>query len=244
MSKGIFITGTDTDVGKTVVTAALMYLLRKKEYNSCYFKGALSGAVECNGTLIPGDAKFVKEVSGLQEPYENIVPYVYKNAVSPHLASKLENNIINIDIIKEKFNNLKKKYDYIVMEGSGGIVCPLIDKENGVYLLEDLIKELNMSVIVVARASLGTINHSVITIKYIESLGIKVKGIIINGYEKNSLCDDNIKIIEKLTEVPILAVLPKIDSVESPLGIEKLREEIEKSLKVEDLINCMDEIYR
>ncbi|WP_373897808.1 dethiobiotin synthase [Haloimpatiens sp. FM7315] len=242
MSKGIFITGTDTHAGKTVVTAALMYLLRKNKYDSCYFKGALSGAVECDNRLIPGDAKFALEVSGLKESYENILPYVYKNAVSPHLASKLEDNLINIDVIKEKFNILKKKYDYIVMEGSGGIVCPLINTENEVYLLEDLIKELNMNVIVVARASLGTINHSVITVKYIESIGIKVKGIIINGYEKNYLCDDNIKMIKKLTNVPILAVLPKINSVESSLGIEKLRNEIEKSLNVDDLINSMDEI--
>lgn len=241
MTKGIFIVGTDTDVGKTIVTAGLMYIMRSNGYNATYFKAALSGALEENNKLIPGDTKIVSETSNLEEKYENITPYVYKNAVSPHLASKLENKPIDLSIVKQKYNYLKEKYDFIIGEGSGGITCPLIEDERGSYSLENLIKDLNMNVIIVARAGLGTINHTVLTVKYIESLGIKIKGIIVNSYEEGLLCDDNIKMIEKLTKVPIIGKFKKIENLEENI-IEAIRKNAKEAFKAEDIINCMEEL--
>jgi len=241
MTKGVFIVGTDTDVGKTIVTAGLMYVMRSNGYNAAYFKAALSGALEEDNKLIPGDTRIVSETSNLEEKYENITPYVYKNAVSPHLASKLENKPIDLNIIKQKYNYLKEKYDFIIGEGSGGITCPLIEDERGSYSLENLIKALNMNVIIVARAGLGTINHTVLTVKYIESLGIKIKGIIVNNYEKCLLCDDNIKMIEKLTKVPIIGKLKKIEDLEDNM-IEDIRKNAKEAFKAEDIINCMEEL--
>ncbi|WP_050607713.1 dethiobiotin synthase [Clostridium niameyense] len=240
MTKGIFITGTDTEVGKTVVTAGLMYLLRSRGYNATYFKAALSGYSKSKDKIIC-DASFVREVSELQESLENITPYMYETAVSPHLAGNIENNPINIEKVKEKYNYLKKKYDYIIAEGSGGIICPLIDNEHGVYLLEDLIKDLNMDVIVVARAGVGTINHTILTIKYIKSLGIKVKGIIINGYENSLACNDNINMIKKLIDIQILAVVNFIN--EEKLDIKSLKKEMNKAINVDILIKAMNNIY-
>lgn len=239
MAKGIFIVGTDTDVGKTIVTAALMHVLRSNGYNATYFKAALSGALEVEKELIPGDTKIVSEVSNLKEDYENITPYIYKTAVSPHLAAKIHNNPIDLNIIEAKYSYLKEKYDYIIAEGSGGIVCPLIDSENHVYLLENLIKDLGMSVIIVARAGLATINHTVLTVKYIENLGIKIKGIIINGYEKSLLCDDNIKMIEKLTRVPIIGKLEHMEDLNGDM-IENIRKNGDKSFNADKIIECMD----
>lgn len=239
MTKGIFITGTDTEVGKTVVTAGLMYLLRSKGYNATYFKAALSGYFK-DGHRIICDASFVRKVSDLQENLENITPYMYKTPVSPHLAGNIENNPINIEKVKEKYNYLKKKYDYIIAEGSGGIICPLIDNEKGVYLLEDLIRDLNMDVIVVARAGVGTINHTILTIKYMDNLGIKVKGIIINGYEDSLACNDNINMIRRLIDTPILAVVNFIN--EKNLDIESLKKEMDKAINVDILIKAMNNI--
>lgn len=241
MAKGVFIVGTDTDVGKTVVTAGLMHVLRSNGYNATYFKATLSGALEVENKLIPGDTKIVSEVSKLEEAYENITPYVYKTAVSPHLAAKLENNSINLDIVKERYAYLKKKYDFIITEGSGGIVCPLIDDERGLYSLENLIKDLNMSVIIVARAGLGTINHTVLTVKYIENLGIKIKGIIINNYKDDFLCEDNIKMIEKLTKIPIIGRLKSIENLEEDM-IEAIRRNAEKAFSHLKIIECMEEL--
>lgn len=241
MTKGIFIVGTDTDVGKTIVAAGLMHVLRSNNYNAAYFKAALSGALEIGNKLIPGDAKLVSEVSNLEEAYKNITPYIYKTPVSPHLAAKLENNPMDLDIVREKYDDLKEKYDFIVAEGSGGIVCPLIDDERGIYTLENLIKELNMSVIIVARAGLGTINHTALTVRYIENLGIKIKGIIINNYKEDFLCDDNIKIIEKITKVPIIGKLKSIERLDDNM-IKTIRTKAEEAFKIEKIIEVMEEL--
>lgn len=241
MAKGIFIVGTDTDVGKTIVTAGIMHVLRSNGYNAVYFKAALSGAIEKNDELIPGDTDLVSKVGNLEEVYANITPYIYKEAVSPHLAAKLENNPINLEVIKEKYEYLKRKYDYIVSEGSGGIVCPLIDDERGIYNLNDLIKDLNMSVIIVARAGVGTINHSVLTVKYIESLGIKIKGIIINGYKDELPYSDNVKMIEKLTKIPVIAKLNTINDLEED-KLNKIRLNAQKYFDIQTIMRCMEEL--
>lgn len=248
MSKGIFIVGTDTEVGKTIITSSIMYLLIKNGYKATYFKAALSGVLQSSDSNIPGDGYTVKKISGLEEDYDNIVPYIYKTEVSPHLAAKIENKPIKIEVIKEKYNLLKEKYEYIVAEGSGGIICPLIDDDKGMYNLYDLIKDLNMNVIVVTRASVGTINHTILTIKFIESIGIKIKGIIVNNYEDNYCCKDNIKIIKRLTNVPIISVFPKLniklqnnlDSINENIDI--IRKESEKNIDVKNIINLMGQL--
>lgn len=241
MAKGIFIVGTDTDVGKTIVTAGLIHAMRSNGYNATYFKAALSGALQIGNKFIPGDTKLVSEVSKLEEAYENITPYVYRAAVSPHLAAKLEKNPIDLDIIKEKYAYLKEKYDFIIAEGSGGIVCPLIDDERGLYLLENLIKDLNMSVIIIARADVGTINHSVLTVKYIEALGIRIKGIIINNYKNDMICDDNINMIEKITKVPIIGKFKTMENLEDNI-IEAIRINAEEAFRADNIIECMENL--
>ncbi|MBU3144887.1 dethiobiotin synthase [Clostridium sp. CF012] len=241
MAKGVFIVGTDTDVGKTVVTAGIMHVMRSNGYNATYFKAALSGAFEVGNELIPGDAKLSCEVSNLEEAYENITPYVYKAQVSPHLAAKLENKPIDLDVIREKYDYLKGKYDYIIAEGSGGIICPLIDDERGLYTLENLIVDLNMSVVIVARAGLGTINHTVLTVKYIESLGINIKGIIINNYTENFLCNDNIKMIEKLTKVPVIGKLKYIENLKDNM-VQAIRTHAERAFSIKTIEKCMNQL--
>lgn len=243
MTKGIFITGTDTGVGKTIVTAGILHLLISKGFKASYFKAALSGTEE-NGVSIPSDTSIVCKVSELNEKFDDITPYMYKTPVSPHLASKLENRTISKEIVMEKFKQLKQKYDYIVAEGSGGIVCPLIDNKNEIYLLEDLIKDLKMDVIVVARAGLGTINHTVLTVKYIKSLGIGVKGIIINGYKNNVMCNDNIELIKKYTRIPMLGVVDWIDDLnfKQSSGIDKVKGKIGQAINFESVLNSMCEI--
>lgn len=241
MTKGIFITGTDTNVGKTVISAGLMYLLRNSEYSACYFKPALSGAIEAEGKLIPGDTRFVKKISNLKEDYYDMTPFVFKTPVSPHLASKLENKKIHKKIIFDKFNKLKNQYDYIICEGAGGIIVPITQEG---YMMYDLIKDLNMDVIITSRAGLGTINHTTLTVKYAESLGIKVKGIIINGYEKENIChDDNIEMIKKLTGVPILGIIPKMKDIDTEkLKFGSMKEVFYKNIDIKAIIDCTKEI--
>lgn len=205
MNKGIFITATGTDVGKTYVTSLIVKLLRQSGINAGYYKAALSGADVVDGELIPGDCKVVADTAGLDVRPQDMVSYIYKTAVSPHLAAQIEKQPIEASVILADFAKAKEQYDYITVEGSGGIICPLRLDEQELMLI-DVIKHLKLDILVVASAELGTINNVVLTIEYAKSKGILVKGIILNKYDDgNFLHRDNKKSIERLTGLPVIA---------------------------------------
>lgn len=205
MGKAIFITGTGTDVGKTFVSGLILKKLREGGKNAAYLKAAMSGNLRGNdGKLIPGDAVWVKQASGTAQPIEEMCPYIYEHAFSPHLASRLEGNPVRLDVVKQAFDKLKLSYDYVTVEGSGGILCPLCFEKN--LWLENIIKELNLSCLVVADAGLGTINHVGLTIAYLRARQISVKGLIFNHFHPgNMLEEDNLRMCELLTGVNVLA---------------------------------------
>ncbi|SFR83389.1 dethiobiotin synthase [Anaeromicropila populeti] len=205
MSKGIFITATGTDVGKTYVTALLVKKLRESGICAGYYKAALSGAEYCNGRLVPGDAQYVCRMAGIEEEPEQLVSYFYETAVSPHLAAVIHKQPIEKEVILQDFRKVKERYDYITVEGSGGIICPLRMDEKKL-MLEDVIKMLYLDVLIVAPAGLGTINSTILTVEYARQKGIEVKGIILNGYEPdNVMHKDNKNQIEVLSAVPVIA---------------------------------------
>ncbi|WP_462339498.1 ATP-dependent dethiobiotin synthetase BioD, partial [Phascolarctobacterium succinatutens] len=124
MSKGLFITAIGTDIGKTYVTGLLVKRLRDAGVNAGYYKAALSGAEEQpDGTWLPGDAVFVAKTANIPEKPENLVSYIYKEAVSPHLAALREGNPVEMEKIEADYQASLAKYDYVTMEGSGGIIC-------------------------------------------------------------------------------------------------------------------------
>lgn len=204
MKKGIFITATGTDVGKTYISANLIKELKKEGVDISYFKAALSGAE--GEDLIPGDAKFVKDLNNLSATFDEMVCYIFKDAVSPHLAARKENVEIDLDFIKKRFFEELKKYDALLMEGAGGIVCPIYFEKDKKIMLEDVIKTLGLSTIVVADAGLGTINHTVLTLNYLKDVGIEVKGVILNNYDDSWMDKDNLKCIEELSGKKVLAI--------------------------------------
>ena len=136
--------------------------------------------------------------------------YWWKEAVSPHLAAKKNNQTIDIDKIKYDVNQISKKFDYLLIEGAGGITCPLIINNEEKYLLKDLIWEMGLNIIIVADAGLGTINSTLLTVDYAKSNGIEVEGIILNNYESdNYLHWDNLEQIETLTGINVVATVNK-----------------------------------
>ena len=208
MTKGIFVTDTGTDVGKTYISGLLVRKLRAEGLNCGYYKPVLSGAEITNEKLIPGDCQYVLTTSGLNIDPLECVSYVFKPALSPHLAAQIEKNPIKIDKIINDFNTIKQKYQYIVVEGAGGIVCPFNIKEN--ILLPDIIKALNLDIIIVASAQLGTINSTVLTVEYAKQKEINVKGIILNEYNPEDIMHvDNKKCVELLTGIPVIATVKK-----------------------------------
>lgn len=218
MTKAIFVTATGTDVGKTYISALIVKKIRELGYNCGYFKPALSGAIEKDGKLIPGDCDFVLKTAGINSVPLNYVSYVFKTAVSPHLAAEIENNPIKIEKIKSDYEEIKKEFDYLVVEGAGGIICPFNLKEQKL-LLPDVIKELGLDILVVASASLGTINSTVLTVEYAKQQGINVKGIILNNYDENDFMQKDNKIqVENLTGVKVVATVKKDDTSISDLS--------------------------
>ena len=148
MAKGIFVTGTGTDVGKTYVTALIVKKLADAGIHAGYYKAALSGAE----SIEESDAGYVKKIAGITQEDSSLLSYLYQNAVSPHLAARIEGNPVDTETVKADFDRVKKEFDYVTVEGSGGI-----------------------------------------------------KGIILNHYSGGAMQEDNEKMIERLTGVPVIA---------------------------------------
>ena len=223
MSKGIFITATGTDIGKTFVTGLIVKKLRDAGLNAGYYKAALSGAeLQPDGTWLPGDAAYVAKTSGMTEKPEELVSYIYRTAVSPHLAALREGNPVELDKIKADFAAAQAKYDYVTMEGSGGIICPIRWDEQHL-LLEDLIKATKLGTLVISNAALGSINACVLTVFYLQQKGIPVRGIILNNYDgKDFMQADNKKMMEAITGVPVIAEV-KPNDTELDIDVEVLK---------------------
>lgn len=229
MSKGIFITGTGTDIGKTYVTGLIVKKLDQAGCKPAYYKAAMSGNNRRpDGSLIPGDALFVKECAGIEQDLDSMCHYVYENAYSPHLASRIEGHPVEMQVVRQGFYSLVPQYDYITVEGSGGILCPICFDEAKIQL-EDIIKDLHLSCIMIADAGLGTINNVVLTYEYMKAHNLPVKGVIFNNYHPgNVMEDDNIRMCQYMTNLPVLA---KVQPGDTQLDID-----------VELLKNLYDEV--
>ena len=218
MSKGLFISATGTDVGKTYVTALIVKKLRRAGFNAGYYKAALSGA-DC---IEDSDAGFVNKTAQIGQEEKSLLSYLYKNAVSPHLAAKLEGNPVEKNVVINDYKAVQEKYDYVTVEGSGGIVCPIRYDDKARYFLEDIIKWLKLPILLVADAGLGTINSVVLTHEYMQNHGLKLQGIILNNYTGSIMQNDNIKMIEDMTGQKVLAKIAPNDT-DIDIDIEILR---------------------
>lgn len=222
MSKGLFITGTGTDIGKTYVTGLIVKKLHEAGLRAAYYKVAMSGNVrDAEGYLIPGDAKHVRDMSGIGQSLESMCPYVYETAVSPHLASRLEGHPVQMDVALDGYHALERDYAYITMEGSGGITCPLCHDEQKIFT-EDVIHRLNLPVLIVADAGLGTINDVVLTIFYMRAHDLRIQGVLFNNYTPGDVMqEDNRRMCEEMTGIPVLAGIEK-GATDLPLEVKAL----------------------
>lgn len=218
MGKALFITGTGTDIGKTYVTGLIVKRLKDAGLRAGYYKAALSGAeTGADGSLLPGDALHVSRIAGLAAD-EAIVSYIYKDAVSPHLAAQIENRPIDFERVERDFLAAKEQVGYLTVEGSGGIICPLRWDEHEHVVLDDLVLRLGLSALVVADAGLGTINAAVLTAEHLKMRGIPLKGFIFNNWRAGDIMqEDNKKMVEEMTGAPVLSCVAK-DAKELPLA--------------------------
>ncbi len=219
LSKGIFITGTDTGVGKTIVSAAIIRALIKKGIKVGAMKPVETGCTEKRGkgqkTLIPSDGMFLRETAEMDDSIDLVTPIRFEFPLAPMVAAELEKRPVDLDKIFSAYGALSKKYDFMVVEGVGGLLVP-INKRQEAYFVIDLIKDLEFPVIVVARPTLGTINHTLLTVNYALKEGINVLGVIINSHNppEDSLAEKtNPDVLRKLCPVPVIGMLPYISDV-------------------------------
>ncbi len=206
MGKGIFIAGTDTEVGKTFIAGGLARMWLKRGERVGVMKPIESGCVRSEGGLQPLDALFLKEMSSATDNLDLIVPYRLEHSLAPSIAAELEGVKIDLENVKSIYQQLEVKYDIILVEGAGGLLSPLYKT----FTNTDLIKLLEIPVIVVARNALGTINHTLLTVEYARSNGLTILGIIINNLSPNAdlSTKDNPRVINELSGLPLLGVIP------------------------------------
>lgn len=240
MAKGIYIIGTDTEVGKTTLAAGLMHLLMKGGCQAAYFKPVASGEVELNGARVPADAAFVRAASGFEGDWMETTPFSFADEVAPHLAARIAGRVIDKKVILDTLAQLKARYDVIVAEGAGGLMVPLAEEGS---LQVEWIREMGFSCLLATRAGLGTINHTLLTLRVAREAGLKVNGIVVNGAGDSLVEQDNIRMIKKLSGVPSVFVLPRIEGLAAEkLNPGRLREIFERTFALSDIIALMDEI--
>ena len=221
MGKALFVTGTGTDIGKTYVTGLIVKCLRDAGLSAGYYKAALSGAeVAADGTLLPGDALHVARVAGLNAA-DVTVSYVYRDAVSPHLAAQIEHRPMDFAKVAEDYRRAKERTDYLTVEGSGGIICPLRWDDDEHVVLDDLAVRLGLAALVVADAGLGTINAAVLTAEHLHARGIPLRGFIFNNWQGGLMQEDNVRMVEEITGAHVLARVPH-GATELPMGADAL----------------------
>ncbi|MFJ5759187.1 dethiobiotin synthase [Neobacillus sp. NPDC093182] len=206
--KGIFVTGTDTGVGKTIIACGLAAVLKEERFDVGVFKPLLSGISRDDPE---SDTSLLKKMSQTYLSHEDITPFQYKEPLAPYVAGKLEGKLIDIEEVLQHWEMIRVKHQYFIVEGAGGISVPL--GEN--FLVSDLMKALELPIVIVARPNLGTINHTFLTVQYAKSIGLRIAGIVINGISHHPDLAEitNPKLIEELCGVPILGITPKLKEI-------------------------------
>lgn len=239
MKGGYFITGTDTGVGKTIVTAAILRSFIKKGLKVGAMKAIETGCLNKDGILLPTDGMFLRDMAEMSDSIDLITPLRFENPLSPFVAAKLENSEVEIDRVFKAFDALRKKYDFIVVEGVGGLMVPLRKEEKKkatFYFVRDLIKELGLSAIIITKPTLGTLNHTILTIEALKSKKIPIKGYIINFSEpaKNDIAEKtNPEALRELLDISFLGIMPYL----SDLNKDTIGETAIKNLDIESLIS-------
>ena len=213
MGTGIFITGTDTGVGKTLVACGLAALLRESGYKVGVMKPAETGCEERDGKPFPPDAYLLKEVSGCSEPVEKICPYRLRDPLTPSMAAEREGVKIDISLLEKIYGEISSNHDITLVEGAGGLLAPILPH----YTYADLAKLLKLPLLVVAVNRLGVINHLLLTLEHASCRGLRVLGYVFNRLDAQPslAADTNREALLSLTAVPYLGEIPYIEDLEA-----------------------------
>jgi dethiobiotin synthetase len=213
--KSLFITGTDTDVGKTYITAGLAVVLRKMNVDLGVMKPFAAGSAQKKGYKSE-DVEILSRSANSCDPENLVNPQFFPIPASPYTAWKKLKIKPKIPTVLSSFKKLKKLHDMLLVEGMGGIMTPILKD----YYITNLIKEMKIPAVIVTRSKVGTVNHTIMTVKMCEKYKIPIKGIIINNFDKGYPIKELTRDLKNLTGVPILGSIPFIkDMSDSSLNM-------------------------
>lgn len=204
---GIFITGTDTEIGKTIVTGGLTAALKAAGINVGVMKPIASGGVEHKGRIVSEDAIFLKGAAQVDDALDLINPICLRHPLAPSVAAEIEGVSIDLRQIDKAFAELCQRHEFIVVEGIGGIAVPICEE----ILVVNLAQRFQLPLLIVVRPNLGTINHTVLTVEFARSYNLEICGIVLNTSQEESkgLAEEtNPKELARLTHLPILGTVP------------------------------------
>ena len=228
MGKSFFITGTGTDIGKTIATGFLYFTLNKLGIKTTVFKPFQTGLIEQTQTY--PDLEWYESVLGVK----NTGCFVFEPETSPHLAIKIQPKEVNIEAALQRKEELEQTNDLVLIEGAGGLAVPLIEQKDSFYMTKDFIKELNIPAVLVSLSGLGSIHNVITTNLYAQTYDIPIHSVIFNKFDKDNIIQqDNIHTIKKMLKLPAFTI-PDFKNVKEEL--EKYSEKcIESELFVEKL---------
>jgi dethiobiotin synthetase len=212
--KGFFITGTDTGVGKTVITAAFIKAVNILGFKACGMKPIETGCVRQGNVLVPSDGMFIKAIARMEESIKYVSPCCFENPLAPLPASEIEGLSVDLGNIKKAYRDLSKNYKVFIVEGIGGLLVPI--KRD--YFVVDLARDFGLPIIVVSRPGLGTLNHTMLTVNYAIKEGLNLAGIVINySYpSQDTIAEEtNPDILKQISPVPVIGIFPYLKDLES-----------------------------
>ncbi len=233
---GIFITGTDTGVGKTLVSAGLAFVLRERGIKVGVMKPVATGCYGIDDRLVSSDAAFLMEAAENEHPALTS-PVRLRNPLAPKVAATLEKKEIKLEQIRDAYQEIQKHYDFIIVEGIGGLMVPITQN----YFVANMIRDFQLPVVIVSKPTLGTINHTLLTVDAAVVRGFDVRGIIFNRIPtvNFSLAEiTNPKAIHELTNLPILGSLPEMPDVDvDTCKFGRLREVFKERIMVDKILS-------
>ncbi len=206
MEKGVFVTGSDTGVGKTVIAGAIAAAIKAHGLDVGVMKPVASGAKEIEGKLVSEDAVYLKKIIDSTDDDDLVNPIRLKPPIAPTIAASKAGIPIDIDRIMKAYKALTNRHDFVVVEGIGGLMVPIDDT----LFVADLVRKMDLALVIVSRDYLGAINHTLLTLEYAKSRNIRIKGIVINMLKNG---DDFVREIEKHSSAPVLGTIPILENV-------------------------------